>query len=85
MKRSVATLTCKDVVELISDYLGRHLQPEESGPLEQHLMMCAPCTVYLEQVRSIVDLAGTLNQDSPAPPDQARALEVFRRWKRGEP
>jgi hypothetical protein len=83
MKRSVAQLTCKDVVELISDYLGRRLQPDESGPLEQHLLLCEPCTAYLEQMRSIVELAGTLDRAVPPSPDRSLALDVFRRWKRG--
>ena len=82
MKRSVAELTCKDVVELLSDYLGRRLQPDESGPLEQHLIVCDPCTAYLEQMKTLVELAGTLEEPEAG---RAAALEVFRRWKRGAP
>jgi len=84
MKRSVVDLTCREVVELVTDYLGRRLQPQERAVLEQHLLVCPPCTIYFEQMRSMVELAGTLDQAAAKPPDRAALLTMFRRWKKGE-
>jgi anti-sigma factor RsiW len=78
--RNVVELTCKEVVELVTEYLSRALEAEDQARLEQHLLTCAPCTAYLEQVRKTVALAGGLAQRAPAgaEPD---LVALFRRWK----
>ena len=79
-------LTCKEIVELVTDYLEGHMVPAQRARFEQHLLTCLPCTTYLEQMRSMVGLAATL--DAPVeiavePPPAV--LDAFRRWKRQGP
>jgi NAD(P)-dependent dehydrogenase (short-subunit alcohol dehydrogenase family) len=42
--------TCREVVELITDYLEARLPLEARTRLEQHLVFCDWCRVYLEQI-----------------------------------
>jgi hypothetical protein len=71
-------LVCREVVELVSDYLGQVLPPEEQVRFEKHLLTCAPCTAYLAQMRAVVALTGSLRSAGGA----GDALEIFRRWRR---
>jgi anti-sigma factor RsiW len=75
--RDPATLTCREVVELLSDLLGDALQPDDRGRLEQHLLVCPPCTLHLAQLRTSISLTQELRQEA----EPAAALAVFRRWK----
>jgi anti-sigma factor RsiW len=79
-------LTCKEIVELVTDYLEGHMAPAQRAQFEQHLLTCPPCTTYLEQMRTMVRLAATLDAPTDAavePP--AAVLDAFRRWKRQSP
>ena len=53
-------LVCKEVVELVSDYLGGTLPPADRARFDEHLATCPPCTAYLAQVRTTLDLAAEL-------------------------
>lgn len=78
-------LTCQEIVELATEYLEHGLEPEPRARFEQHLLTCPPCTAYLDQMRGLIALAGSLDavrapEDSPPP--AAAVLAAFSRWKR---
>jgi anti-sigma factor RsiW len=76
-------LTCKEIVELVTDYLDGSMAPAQHALFEQHILTCPPCATYLEQMRTMVGLAATLDaplETVPEPPEVV--LEAFRRWKR---
>lgn len=75
-------LTCREMVELVSDYLEGGLGSHDQALFEQHLVLCDGCTAYLDQIRGTVMLAGTLRAESLDPSIRARLLETFRSWKR---
>lgn len=82
MTSDVIELVCKEVVEMVTDYLGGTLPPAEQARFDHHLSTCPPCTAYLAQVRTTLDLAAELGSVA-APPDDdvARQLgDLFRRW-----
>jgi predicted anti-sigma-YlaC factor YlaD len=85
MKRSNTTagLVCKEVVELVSDYLEGVLLPEKRAALEEHLAGCPGCTNYVEQVRLTIGMLRTLAQESVFPETKEELLLVFRQWKAG--
>jgi anti-sigma factor RsiW len=79
-------LTCQEIVELVTDYLDGHLELAERVRFEQHLHTCAPCVSYLEQMRTMIGLAATLDAPpSAASEPPAAVLDAFRRWKRPGP
>jgi anti-sigma factor RsiW len=53
-------MTCREVVELVTEYLEGGLPDEERWRFEAHLHRCEACVRYLEQIRQTVRLVGRL-------------------------
>jgi MFS family permease len=51
---SADQLACKQLVELVADYLEGVLSPEVKARFEEHLAGCDGCTTYLSQTRQII-------------------------------
>lgn len=49
-------LACREVVERLRE----ELDGEDAVRIEQHLLVCPPCTSYVQQLRALVELAGEL-------------------------
>lgn len=73
-------LTCREVVELVTDYLEHALPIETRNRLEQHLVICNPCVEFIAQHRSV---ARALSALAPLGAAQARAkaLDAFRKLR----
>jgi hypothetical protein len=48
----VGDLTCRQFVELITDYLEGALAHEMVGQVVGHILICQGCATYLEQMRA---------------------------------
>ena len=44
-------MTCRDVIDVLSDYLEDALTPEVAVDLERHLADCVPCRAHLATYR----------------------------------
>ncbi|HET9596397.1 MAG TPA: zf-HC2 domain-containing protein [Anaeromyxobacteraceae bacterium] len=75
-------LSCKELVELVTSYLEDRLSPSERTRFEMHLSYCAPCRVYLDQMRQTIQAAGHLSERTLPPGSKERLLSAFRDWKR---
>jgi anti-sigma factor RsiW len=78
----VIELTCRELVELITDYLEGTLEPSARAGLETHLAGCAGCTIYLEQMRTTMRLSGMLTVEHIPEGAARELLDVFRTWRR---
>ena len=76
-------ITCRELVELVTEYLEDAMAPSERQRLEEHLAGCRPCRHYLEQMRGTIKTVGQLREESVTPEAQAALLDVFRAWKKG--
>ena len=47
-------LACKQLVELVADYLDNALSPDLRTRFEEHLAGCDGCTTYLSQTQQII-------------------------------
>jgi len=74
-------LACKELVELITDYLEGALAEHDRVRLEDHLALCDGCTSYLEQMRATIELTGMLTEDQIPAEGKRELLGVFRAWK----
>lgn len=74
-------LSCKEMVELITEYLENALTPDDRARFESHLSICGDCTRYLEQMRQTIWLTGTLTEEQLAPDARDALLHAFRSWK----
>ena len=75
-------LSCREVVELTTDYLEHALPTSEASLFEQHLNFCDGCERYLDQMRKTIETVGRLRSDEADPAAVEGLLEVFRGWKR---
>ena len=77
-------LTCKELVELVTDYFEDALSVEEKMRFETHLRGCQGCTQYVEQMRQTIALTGQLTEGDVPPAAEQTLREIFRDWKRGD-
>jgi anti-sigma factor RsiW len=79
---SVPEMTCKELVEVVTDYLEGSMPTEQRLLLEEHLAFCDWCQTYLEQMRATIRLTGTLREEDLDPEAREALLGVFGNWKR---
>jgi anti-sigma factor RsiW len=75
-------ISCREVVELVTDYLDGALSPEELARMEAHLAACPPCVTYVEQIRTTRRLAAAAEADLEQHPDRDALLAAFRDVRR---
>jgi anti-sigma factor RsiW len=75
-------MSCKELVELVTDYLEGALPADDHAHFEAHLALCPPCVEYVAQIeRTVVAVGGTW-RDVEHEPGTAELLELFRDWTR---
>lgn len=74
-------LTCRELVEIVTDYLEDALSPRDRRRFEEHLAACEGCANYVEQMRDTIRLAGRLTESSIPVPAREQLLQAFRNWK----
>lgn len=76
-----AEMTCRELVELVTEYLEGTLPPAERARFEAHLRECDGCTTYLEQMRQLIAALGRLAEEAIPEEARRRLLQAFRDWK----
>lgn len=78
-------LTCREVTELVTDYLERKLSFRDTMRFHMHVGMCRHCRAYLRQMKQTIALLGALPKDEAetamAPEVREDLLRRFRTWK----
>ena len=64
---STTALSCREMVELVTDYLEDALPGTERARFEAHIAGCDGCTAYLEQMRATIALTGRLTEEQIPP------------------
>ena len=68
-------MTCRELVELLIDFLDGDLPEERRRHIEEHLAFCPPCLTYLETYRVTIQLTRRL-PDVPPPPELLERLKA---------
>ena len=76
------TLTCQEMVELVTDYLEGAMAPALRARFEAHLAGCEGCAAYLDQLRTTIRLAGELPRLAVPDPALEALVDAFRDWRR---
>lgn len=71
-------LRCRDIVELLGDYLDGALDPATAEALTRHLADCQECTAFLNTYRGTVRTARQLREEQLPPPLRERLLTFLR-------
>ena len=74
-------ITCKEVVELVTDYLEQTLLPEVQARFEAHVADCPGCETYIAQVQKTIAMLRKLTEEQMFPGTREELLEMFREWK----
>ena len=78
----MASIECRQMVELVTDYLEGALSWRARRRFEKHLAACDGCDRYVEQMRETLDVLGTVPADALSPDVQEALLEAFRGFRR---
>lgn len=73
-------MTCKELVEVVSDYLEGRLPANDRRRLEEHLDECPYCAEYIDQMRLTIAALGELSEDALSPEARGELVEAFRGW-----
>jgi hypothetical protein len=75
-------ITCREFVELVTDYQEGALVDDQLDLVEEHLVLCDWCRTYLEQMELAVDATADLVEEPPA--EMLDTVMAAFRARRGE-
>jgi anti-sigma factor RsiW len=76
-------ISCKELVELVTDYLEDALPVGDRTRFDAHLADCPWCVEYVAQIERTISAVGASWRDVEGDAAMAELLEVFGDWKRG--
>ena len=76
------TIECREVVELVTEYLEGALDETTTTELEAHLRLCQGCDDYLAQMRATLDAVGHIPLEGLSAGAQAALLAAFHDMRR---
>jgi anti-sigma factor RsiW len=74
-------LTCKELVELVTDYFEGALSDQARRRFDDHLAGCPFCQIYLDQMRETIRATGHLSDEALSGDALDALLAHFRRWR----
>jgi anti-sigma factor RsiW len=74
-------MTCREVVELMTDYLEGALSVADNARFEEHIAGCDGCTAYLAELRTTRKVLGKLAEEPIPEGVEAELMKAFRNWK----
>ena len=80
-------MTCRDVAEMLVDFVEGELPEQEMLILQRHICACPPCMFYLETYHTTIQVTHALPEE-PLPPEfeaRLRAVIEEREARGGEP
>jgi anti-sigma factor RsiW len=82
IEKDLPEVPCRELVELVTEYLEDRLSPVDRARFEAHLAECEACRTYLEQFRLTIRVLGRLPEESLSPQAREALLTAFRGWSR---
>ena len=79
---ALVDLACRELVELVTDYLEGALSPGDRARFEAHIAGCEGCTHYVEQIRATIAISGATHALEQGPEIRG-LLAAFRDRHRG--
>lgn len=77
-------ITCREFVELVTEYLEQRLDRDTRARFEQHVAVCPGCARYLDQIRASVEVLGRVSLDPISAAARAQLIDAFRAWRSGQ-
>jgi anti-sigma factor RsiW len=80
-REELREMKCKELVELITEYLEGELGAIDRERFERHIAGCDACTAYLDQMRETIAALGHIPPESLSPQAEQALLTAFRGWR----
>jgi anti-sigma factor RsiW len=80
--RDLPEMPCRELVELVTDYLEDRLPDDDRARFEAHLRACEACRDYLEQFRRTIRMLGRLPEEALSADARKTLLDAFKDWSR---
>jgi anti-sigma factor (TIGR02949 family) len=75
-------LRCREIIDLLADYLDGSLPSETAKNLEAHLEGCPPCIAFVNTYRGTVNVVRRLSAAEIPPELRDRLISFLRERKR---
>ena len=80
IEKDLPEMPCRELVEVITDYLEDRLAPVDRARFEAHLAECEACRSYLDQFRQTLRVLGRLPEESLSSEARNALLDALRGW-----
>jgi anti-sigma factor RsiW len=74
-------MACRELVELVTEYLEGRLSRADHVRFETHLAECEYCATYVEQMRQTIRTLGRIPEESLSDEARDALLTTFRSWR----
>lgn len=74
------SLSCQEIVELVTDYLDGALDAPTTAAVREHLALCDGCETYVDQMRETATALSGIDVDALPGEMQDRLLAAFRAY-----
>lgn len=81
IEHDLPELPCRELVELVTEYLENRLSPTDRVRFEAHLAQCEACRAYLDQFQQTIRALGRLPEESLSAEARTALLAAFRGWR----
>lgn len=71
-------MQCKELIQLVTDYLEGTIAEAEREQMEAHMGECKWCERYVEQTRQVIGALGELEAQTEDSEAWTKALAAFR-------
>jgi anti-sigma factor RsiW len=78
----VRDVACRELVEMLTDYLEGALPPGEVAAIDAHLDDCDACRTYLDQLRATIAALGAVPVETTSAAVTDAVLAAFRSLNR---
>jgi anti-sigma factor RsiW len=82
IEKGLPEMPCRELVEVITEYLEDRLSPVDRARFEAHLAECEACRAYVEQFRQTIRALGRLPEESLSSEARNALRDAFRGWPR---
>jgi anti-sigma factor RsiW len=76
-------IACREVVQILTDFLEGALDEQARTRVEQHLVLCLGCSEYLRQFRATIGVTRRLSEQDIPERLKENLLDAFRHWRHG--
>jgi anti-sigma factor RsiW len=78
-------ITCREFVELVTEYLEDRVDAATRVRFEQHVAGCPGCAEYLAQIRAAQAVLGRTTLDPISDRARDQLMTAFRAWRAARP